>query len=269
MALIRRALTIAGSDSGGCAGIQADLKTFAALGVHGLTAITSVTAQNTQRVVSATELPPSAVEAQIRAVVEDIGVDAVKTGMLSSAPIISAVASAVSRYSLAPLVVDPVMVSTAGDRLLEISAIEVLKDELLPLAEVATPNLPEAEELVGSSLSSRSAVVDAAKLILSWGPRAVIVKGGHGKGDQAIDYLVDESGLLELAAPRVPTRNTHGSGCTFSAALTAHLAKGLALREAAQNAKEYVTAALRKSYDLGRGAGPLGHFWWAEKPHES
>ncbi len=261
MAAIRRALTIAGSDSGGCAGIQADLKTFAALGVHGLSAITSVTAQNTCRVLMATDLAPAAVEAQIQAVVEDIGVDALKTGMLSSASIIAAVARCVTRYSLAPLVVDPVMVSTAGDRLLEPSAVEVLKSELLPLASVVTPNLPEAEALVGASLEERGELIEAARTILKTGVKAVIIKGGHGEGERALDYLVDEAGVLELDAPRISTRNTHGSGCTFSAALAANLAKGRPLRQAAQNAKTYVTAALRASYPLGRGAGPLGHFF--------
>ena len=259
---IHRALTIAGSDSGGCAGIQADLKTFGALGVHGMSAITAVTAQNTREVLSIFSLPPQIVRDQIDAVVEDIGVDAAKTGMLSSADVTHAVACALEKHSIPRLVVDPVMVSTSGARLMEESAIEALTNRLLPLALIVTPNIPEAEELVGHRLVEEDEIWEAAEVIRRRGPRVVVIKGGHLiDGSRSVDYLQDESGALRLEGPRISTSNTHGSGCTFAAAVTAYLARGLFPREACRLAKEYVTEALRKSLSIGSGHGPLGHFW--------
>ena len=261
MKRIPTALTIAGSDSGGCAGIQADLKTFGALQVHGMSAITSVTAQNTERVLMATDLPVDNIQAQIDAVVEDIGVDAVKTGMLSSAEIIRAVAASVGRHGLDRLVVDPVMVTTGGDPLIEPGAIDTLKKELLPRALVVTPNLREAETLTGRRLGSRRRIETAAREIRSWGPVSVLIKGGHAGGASSTDFFYDGQHCLPLVGRRIPTRNTHGSGCTLAAAIAAYLARGLELREAVERAKQFVTEAIRFAFPLGKGRGPLGHFF--------
>lgn len=264
-----RVLTIAGSDSGGCAGVQADLKTFAALGVHGMTAVTSVTAQNTLRVINSTDLPLESIRLQIAAVVEDIGVDAVKTGMLSSGHIISLVADLLRQYRVENLVVDPVMVSSGGDRLLREEALGVLKTELLPLARIVTPNLHEAEVLSGMRIESIHDVARAAGAILEQGPGAVLIKGGHFEDrTESVDYLFDKDGRQQLRGPRVSTRHTHGSGCTLSAALAAFLARNLPLDLAAREAKAYVTAAIRHSFPLGKGSGPLGHLhplWKTQK----
>lgn len=257
---IARSLSIAGSDSGGCAGIQADLKTFAALGTHGMSAITSITAQDTCRVHRVDDLAAESVEAQIRAVVEDIGVDAVKTGMLSNRSIIRAVAGLAAEYAWDKLVVDPVMISSAGDPLIRPQALRSLKEKLLPLALLVTPNLPEAEALSGVDLDGERRIDEAAQAILKMGSKAVLIKGGHGSGSLSVDWLYWQGGHRRFSAPRVDTRNTHGSGCTLSAAVTALLARGLQLPEAVQGAKDYVTRALRRSLQLGHGRGPLGHF---------
>ncbi|MBI4200312.1 MAG: bifunctional hydroxymethylpyrimidine kinase/phosphomethylpyrimidine kinase [Chloroflexi bacterium] len=252
-------MTIAGSDSGGGAGIQADLKTFAALGVYGTSAITAITAQNTLGVTAIHEVPTHLLTAQIEAIVTDIGADAVKTGMLSSSAIIETVVEAVRRWHLAPLVVDPVVVAKGGDRLLREDAVEALRTRLLPLATVVTPNAWEAEVLTGVQVHTVKDARRAAKAIASMGPRSVVVKGGHLEGE-AIDTFYDGSHFREYRAERVPTKNTHGTGCTFASAIAAGLAKGLPLGEAIGLAKEYVTRALRASLDIGSGHGPLDHF---------
>jgi hydroxymethylpyrimidine/phosphomethylpyrimidine kinase len=263
------ALTIAGSDSGGCAGIQADLKTFAALQVHGMSAITSVTAQNTKGVQRVLDLPEEQIASQVEAVVEDIGVDAVKTGMLSTPGIIRVVGSKIREYEIDQLVVDPVMIATSGDRLIQEHAVETLVKELLPLAFIVTPNISEAEILVGDSLQTIEELKLAAKKIYRMGPKSVIIKGGHLKDpEQCPDILFDGKDFHLLPGERVPTKNTHGSGCTFSAAVTAYLARGRSIVEAASGAKEYVQEAIWNSLSLGHGNGPLGHFfacWQAQE----
>ncbi len=258
-----RALTLAGSDSGGGAGIQADLKTFSALGVYGASVITAITAQNTIGVSGILELPLDIIAAQIDAVVSDIQFDAFKTGMLSSEPIISLVAAKVSEFKLAPLVVDPVMVATSGDRLLREDAVEALRTRLLPMAAVTTPNIPEAEVLVGREVRSESARRDAARRIIELGAKAVVIKGGHLEGP-AIDLFYDGTDFTELVAERIQTTNTHGTGCTLASAIAAGLAKGLPLVEAVREAKRYVTEAIAGAYPIGHGHGPVHHFvrWW-------
>ena len=260
------ALTIAGSDSGGGAGIQADLKTFAALGVYGASVITAVTAQDTQRVYDFVELAPDFVAAQIDAVLGDIGADAVKTGMLSSVPIIEAVAERVDRWGVTNLVVDPVMVAKGGDKLLRDDAVEALKKTLLPKALVVTPNIPEAEVLVGRPLASWDAISEAAREIYSWGVANVVIKGGHRDEDMATDLLFDGKGFREYTTGRVDTRNTHGTGCTFASAIAATLAKGDNVEHAVAAAKAYVTKALQNSYALGHGHGPVHHFYRFWRP---
>ncbi|MEM3692098.1 MAG: bifunctional hydroxymethylpyrimidine kinase/phosphomethylpyrimidine kinase [Candidatus Korarchaeum sp.] len=249
------ALTIAGSDSGGGAGIQADLKTFAALGVHGTVAITSITAQNTREVTAVQDVSVDVIRAQIEAVVSDIGVDAAKTGMLHTSEIIRAVAEEIRRHRF-PLVVDPVMIAKSGAPLLKEEAVKSLIEELLPLAEVVTPNAREAEVLSGISVRSLDDARRAAKLIAEHGPRAVIVKGGHLEGGESIDVLYDGD-FTELRAERVGSRNTHGTGCSFSAAIAAELAKGRSIREAFRTAKLLVTEAIRYGLPVGKGHGPL------------
>jgi len=250
------ALTIAGSDSGGGAGIQADLKTFAALGVHGTSAITAITAQNTVDVTDVFELPPRLVRAQIDAVVSDLGVDAAKTGMLSSAEIIEAVAAAVEAHAITTLVVDPVMVAKGGARLLRDDAVGALRSRLLPLAAVLTPNIPEAEVLLGHPVRSLDERREAARELLALGPRAVVVKGGHAEG-AAVDVYWDGSELVELIADRIETANTHGSGCVFSAAIAARLAAGRQAVDAVRDAKQFITNAIEFSLELGHGHGPV------------
>jgi hydroxymethylpyrimidine/phosphomethylpyrimidine kinase len=261
---IPRALTIAGSDSGGGAGIQADLKTFAALGVYGLSALTAITAQNTQGVRAAQDLPPELVEAQIDAVLEDIGADVAKTGMLSNARIIEAVARSVTRWHVR-LVIDPVMVAKGGDLLLQPEAIQTLSTVLLPLAEVITPNLPEAEVLTGTHAETLDEMRAAAQRIHALGPRHVVVKGGHRVADP-VDVYFDGKRFVELRTERIETRHTHGTGCTFSAAITAFVARGLPVDEAIASAKNYITEAIRHAPGLGNGYGPVGHFWrWQQR----
>jgi hydroxymethylpyrimidine/phosphomethylpyrimidine kinase len=255
---VKTALTIAGSDSGGGAGIQADLRTFAAHGLHGASAITAVTAQNTVAVVDYVALEPRMVVAQIEAVASDIPVAAVKTGMLANRPIVEAVAEAVARLRLPHLVVDPVMVAKSGDRLLDAAAEAAYRDRLFPLAEVVTPNLAEAETLLRRPVRSEEAMGQAARDLHALGPRAVLVKGGHLPGDP-VDVFFDGRRTEQLRAPRITTRNTHGTGCTLSAAIAARLALGAETLEAVRGAKAYLTEALRGAYTLGRGAGPVDH----------
>ena len=250
------ALTIAGSDSGGGAGIQADLKTFAALGVHGTSAITAITAQNTVTVTDIFELPTKIIVAQIDAIVSDFGVGAVKTGMLSSSKIIVAVANAIEMHRIPNLVVDPVMVAKGGARLLREEAIDALRSRLLPLAAVITPNLPEAEVILGRPIVTIAERREAARDLVGLGPQAAVVKGGHAEGD-ATDVYWDGSDMVELPAPRAPTTNTHGSGCVFSAAIAAGLARGLEPLPAVRLAKEFITGAIGHSLEIGRGRGPV------------
>jgi hydroxymethylpyrimidine/phosphomethylpyrimidine kinase len=260
MKSVRKVLTIAGSDSGAGAGVQADLKTFAALGVYGTSAITAITAQNTLGVTQVLALSPGLVQAQIDAVLEDIGAHAAKTGMLANAAIIRAVAQAVRRHRLKNLVVDPVMVATSGDLLIKKSAVAILRRELLPLAVLVTPNVPEAEELTGMQIRGRADSEAAARAIVAMGARAVVIKGGHLKGP-AVDLLFDGSKLIELTAARIRTKNTHGTGCTFSAAVAAYLAQGADLQEAARAAKKYITAAIGRGFSVGGGHSPVHHFY--------
>jgi hydroxymethylpyrimidine/phosphomethylpyrimidine kinase len=255
------ALSIAGSDSGGGAGIQADLKTFQALGVYGASAITAITAQNTLGVRAVHEVPVDLVRAQIDAVVEDFGVDTAKTGMLSSSEIIAAVADRVKYWGLQEtLVVDPVMIAKSGARLLHEDAIHALVHELLPLAAVLTPNLREVEVLVGRPIHTDEDLLQAARDIVCLGPRAVVMKGGHRSGDP-VDLLFDGREFHTFAASRVNTRSTHGTGCTFSAAVAAHLALGASVVEAIRAAKEYLTVAILRAAPLGGGYGPVAHEW--------
>ncbi len=258
---MRTALTIAGSDSSGGAGIQADLKTFAALGVYGTSAITAVTAQNTLGVTAVLAIPADLVTAQIEAVAGDIDVHATKTGMLATAAIVEAVAAAIEELELPNVVVDPVMVAKSGDRLLDDDGIEMLRLELLPLARVVTPNIPEAEVLAGIRIDSAASAREAARRIKDLGPAAVIVKGGHGEGEELVDLLFDGDEFHEYRTPRVHTRNTHGTGCTFASAVAAALASGSGLTDATASAQAYVTGALRSGLSIGHGHGPLDHFW--------
>lgn len=262
MAAVTRVLTIAGSDSGGCAGIQADLKTFAALGVHGMTVVTSVTAQDSRTVHLTSDLPLVNIEKQIDAVMKDIGAQAVKTGMLSSSAIISLVARKMGEFGVSQLVVDPVIVSGGGDPLLQESAVGTLKKELFPLARVLTPNLREAECLTQQTIRNEAEVEEAARTLFEMGPRSVVIKGGHVQNDRySIDYFFQGEGLLPFRGPRIATKNTHGSGCTFASAIATHLALGRELELSVQLAKQYVTEAIQHSFPLGQGSGPLGHFY--------
>ena len=257
---MRSALTIAGSDSSGGAGIQADLKTFAALGVYGTSAITAVTAQNTVGVVDAAVLSADLVIAQIEAVAGDIELHAVKTGMLGDAAVVEAVAAAIKELDLPLVVVDPVLASSGGARLLDDDGIEMLCAQLLPLAHVVTPNIPEAEVLSGRRIVSNGDVKEAARRIHDMGAAAVIVTGGHGQGGDVRDVLFDGRSFSEFLVPRADVANVHGTGCTFAAAVAAHLALGDSLREAAPKAQRYVAAAIADALPVGRGARVLNHF---------
>lgn len=259
MKQIPRALTVAGSDSGGGAGIQADLKTFAALGVYGMSAITALTSQNTTGVFGVVEIDPAFVSSQIRAVVTDIGVDAVKTGMLANAAIIRQVASDVHELHLANLVVDPVMVAKSGDPLLRRDAVETMIRDLLPLALVVTPNLHEASAIIGHEVADSEGMRVAAHRIKDMGPRYVVVKGGHLTG-APMDLLFDGERFREYANERCDTRHTHGTGCTFASAIAAGIARGLAVEEAVAHAKAYITGAIRHGLAIGKGQGPVHHF---------
>lgn len=260
-----RALTIAGSDSGGGAGIQADLKTFAALGCYGLSVITALTAQNTRGVSAISPVSPDFVDRQLEAVLTDIGADAVKIGMLHSPDIIRTVADNLQRYEISNIVLDPVMVAKSGDRLLQEEAAQALAALLLPLATLITPNLPEAAVLLGRPLERREEMEAAARDLALLGPEAVLVKGGHLEGERSPDLLYEryEDRVTSFDAARVRTVNTHGTGCTLSSAIAAGLARGLALNEAVHRAKDYLSGALEKGagYRLGSGHGPVHHLW--------
>ncbi|HUU49974.1 MAG TPA: bifunctional hydroxymethylpyrimidine kinase/phosphomethylpyrimidine kinase [Nitrospinota bacterium] len=253
------ALTIAGSDSGGGAGIQADLKTFSALGVFGTSAITSLTAQNTIGVEGIFDISPDFVGLQIDAVAKDIGVDAAKTGMLSSSEIVIKVSEKIKEHKIKKLVVDPVMVAKSGDHLLRTEAKEALITKLLPLAYVITPNTEEAKVLTGINIKSIQDMKRAARKIVDWGIKNVVIKGGHLTGN-ALDLFYNGKEFIEYSSERIKTKNTHGTGCTFSAAITAELAKGNNLKDAIRTAKDYITTAIRYSLDIGKGHGPTHHF---------
>ncbi|MGI5837008.1 MAG: bifunctional hydroxymethylpyrimidine kinase/phosphomethylpyrimidine kinase [Chloroflexota bacterium] len=257
---MKTALTVAGSDSGGGAGIQADLKSFAALGVHGTSVITALTAQNTLGVTAIYDIPPSFIEAQFDAVASDIGVDAMKTGMLFSAEIIDSVCRKIKEFDITNVVVDPVMVATSGDLLLKTEAVDAIKESLIPLAAVITPNRREAEVLSGIEIRDEGGVKDAARRIHELGSRYVLVKGGHADGD-AVDWLFDGKEFASFRAQRVVTTNTHGTGCTLSAAIAALLALGKTVPEAVDGAKRYITAAIQHAYPLGKGHGPVNHLF--------
>jgi hydroxymethylpyrimidine/phosphomethylpyrimidine kinase len=258
---MRTALTIAGSDSGGGAGIQADLKTFAAHRVYGTSAITAVTAQNTRGVRAWQPVAVDLVVAQIDAVVEDIGADAVKIGMLATAEIVLAVSRALARLGLRNVVVDPVMIAKGGDRLLDGDAVGALRSALLPLAHVVTPNIPEAEVLADWPIRTNEDMQAAARRILQCGPHVVLVKGGHASGPESIDVACSRDSIVEIRGPRIDSRNTHGTGCTLSSAIAANLANGLTDEEAIREARRYLEGAIRHAPDIGGGHGPLNHMW--------
>ncbi len=255
-----KALTIAGSDSGGGAGIQADLKTFMAHGAYGASVITGITAQNTCGVTAVELLAPAMVAAQIDAVLTDIGADAIKTGMLGSAEIIETVASKLQEYAATNLVVDPVMVAKSGDRLLAEDAVAALRDQLLPLALVVTPNLPEAAVLLGRSVEHESDMESAVRDLHDLGSRYVLLKGGHLAGDP-VDLLYDGKQIIELRSPRIPTRHTHGTGCTYAAAITALLARGVGVVQAVREARAYLIGAIERAQAIGGGHSPVNHLY--------
>jgi hydroxymethylpyrimidine/phosphomethylpyrimidine kinase len=258
------ALSIAGSDPSGGAGIQADLKTFITLGVYGAAALTALTAQNTLGVTGVHPVPAEFVAAQLDAVLSDLDVRAVKTGMLWSADVVAAVVDAIRRYGVPAVVVDPVMVATSGDRLVDQGTVDAIRDKLLPVATVVTPNLPEAAALVDAPVpKDEDSMSEVGSAIRELGAAAALVKGGHLRGDQATDVLVDSRGVLRLPAPRVPTNNTHGTGCTLSSAIAARMALGDDLRSAVVEAKAYLTSAIAAAVDLevGAGHGPVHHFF--------
>lgn len=259
MPLPPRVLTVAGSDSGGGAGVQADLKTMLALGVHGMSVLTAVTAQNSTGVQGAWELPVEAVRAQYRSVVDDIGVQAVKTGMLASAELVGTVAELLAATDV-PVVVDPVGVSKHGDPLLADSALDSVREKLLPTATVATPNLDEVAQLTGIEVLDESDMRRAADALLGFGPRWALVKGGHLAGD-AVDLLTDGTEEHWLRAERHDNRHTHGTGCTLASAIASGLAKGLSVPDAVRAAKDYVTGAIAAGFALGSGIGPVDHGW--------
>jgi hydroxymethylpyrimidine/phosphomethylpyrimidine kinase len=257
------ALTIAGSDSSGGAGVQADLKTFAALGVHGASAITALTAQNTLGVTGVHPTPADFVMAQLEAVFADLDIGAVKIGMVANAAIIDAIATVLARVAPRAVVLDPVMVATSGDRLLAADAVDALRTKLFPLATIVTPNLPEAAALLNETVAVGAAAIEGqGRRLLALGSRAVLIKGGHGEGPDSIDYLVTADSVETLIAPRVPTGNTHGTGCSLSSAIAAGLAKGEDLASAVRNAKAFVSAAISAAdrFSVGHGHGPIHHF---------
>jgi hydroxymethylpyrimidine/phosphomethylpyrimidine kinase len=257
------ALTIAGSDSSGGAGIQADLKTFAALGVYGASVITALTAQNTSGVSGIHQVPAEFVTAQIDAVFSDLAVGAVKIGMVAQPASIDAIVAGLTRWSPKHVVLDPVMVATSGDRLLATEAVEALRTKLIPLASVITPNLPEAAALLDEAVATdEAAVASQGKRLLAMGCRAVLIKGGHGQGAESTDYLIDANGPTVLAAPRIATQNTHGTGCSLSSAIAAGLAKGDGMETAVRNAKAWISAAIAAAdrFSVGHGHGPVHHF---------
>jgi hydroxymethylpyrimidine/phosphomethylpyrimidine kinase len=260
---IARALTIAGSDSGGGAGIQADLKTFQELGVFGMSAITAITAQNTLGVQGVYPLEPQAIEQQIDSVLSDIGADSVKTGMLFSAEIISVVARKLAQYGPIPTVVDPVMIAKGGAPLLRPEAVEAMRLELFPLATVVTPNIPEACALLNlRGIETLDGMLEAARMLHRLGPKHVFLKGGHLSEGDAVDVLFDGESTILFRSPRIPTKHTHGTGCTTASAIAAGLAKGLGVKEAAAEAKRFITAAIQSAIPLGQGIGPTHHAAW-------
>lgn len=259
-----RALTIAGSDSSGGAGLQADLKTFAALNVYGTCAITAVTAQNTLGVIAVEPLSADLVTAQIEAVAGDVELHAVKIGMLATAAIVEAVTAAIDELDLPKVVVDPVLASTSGEPLLDLDGVEVMRTELLPRALVVTPNLPEATILSGYGISSMEDIQEAARRIHDLGPTAVIITGGHGSDEVVVDVMYDGDRFFEFRTERLPTAHVHGTGCTFASAVAAYLALGFSLEQAAQRAQSYVAGAIRHAFALGQGQQVLDHFWNAQ-----
>lgn len=260
--IVPRALTIAGSDSGGGAGIQADLKTFTALKVFGMCAITSVTAQDTATVFGISDLSAEFVGLQIDAVVRDIGVDSVKVGMLSNREISEMVAQKITEYNLKNVVLDPVMVTSGGDPLLKEGARDRLIKSLFPLSTIVTPNIIEAETITGFNISSVDGMKKAAEKIKTLGPENVVLKGGHlEQSSYSIDILFDGDTFYDFKVPRIRTKNTHGTGCTYSSAICAGLAKGHSVLDSVKEAKDYVTLAIQNSFDLGKGHGPLNHYW--------
>jgi len=260
--MIYNALTIAGSDSGGGAGIQADLKSFMAAGVFGMSVITAVTVQNTKGVTGVHEIPLNIIEAQIDAVFSDIQVDAVKTGMLSSPEIVELVADKMNALKVKNLVVDPVMIAKGGSPLLREEAVKNMKEKLIPAASVITPNIPEAEVLIGEKILTENGKKDACKKLIAYGCGAVIVKGGHMQGAISSDLLYDGKEFYEFSTPRIETKNTHGTGCTFASSVAARLAKGLSLVDAVEDAKNYITNAIKRADELnvGEGHGPVYHW---------
>jgi len=258
---IPRALTIAGSDSGGGAGIQADLKVFLALGCHGMSAVTALTAQNTVGVTGIHEVPADFVVEQIEAVATDIGIDAAKTGMLASAEIVSAVAKAIRTHDIPNVVVDPVFVSKHRDTLLAGDAVDALREDLFPAAAIVTPNLYEAGALLGAEIHTLEEMKDAARQLARLGPRAVLVKGGHLPGESAVDVLLRDGEITEIEGPRFDTQDTHGTGCALSAAIAAHLARGDGLVAAVRSAKAFVAGAIERGLRIGRGYGPVNPGW--------
>lgn len=263
--MIPQVLTIAGSDSGGGAGIQADIKAIQANGGFALSVVTSVTAQNTRSVAAAFDLPLDIIECQFRAVIEDFEIASTKTGMLSSAEIVARVADLLKETGVEKLVVDPVMISKSGFRLLREDAITTMRARLLPLALLVTPNRHETELLSGMEVSDEKNAREAGLRILETGCRAVLIKGGHLDSELSIDYLVTDRGFRVYPAERITTRNTHGTGCTYSAALATWIARGLPLEEAVAHAKSYVTEAIRHGLSIGHGYGPTDHFWFMRK----
>jgi len=258
---MKHVLTIAGSDSGGGAGIQADLKVFSVFRVFGMSVLTSITAQNTLGVQGIHDLPPEFVEQELESVLSDIAVDAAKTGMLSNKDIIGAVAKKIRQYRVPHLVVDPVMRAKSGDPLLREDAQAALTEEIIPIAELITPNIPEAEVLAGMTIKTLQDMREAAKIIYEKGARNVLVKGGHREAD-ATDVLYDGLEFTEYRAERIETANTHGTGCAYSAAIASNLALGKPLKEAIAISKKYVTDAIRQAFALGKGYGPLNHLVW-------
>ena len=266
--MVPRALTIAGSDSGGGAGIQADLKTFTVFRVYGMSAVTALTAQNTSGVTAVHQVPAAFVRQQIDAVVSDIGADAAKTGMLASAETVITVARAVRDHRIAPVVVDPVLVAHDGTALLPADARDALLRELLPLAALVTPNVDEAQALTGVAIASVADMRHAARALLARGAKACLVKGGHLSGDDAVDVFDDGSAARELTAPRLPTPHTHGTGCQLSAAITAHLALGLSMWRAVQRSKQFISVAIRAGLPIGHGNGPANPLAWLDEEKE-
>ncbi len=266
--MIARALTIAGSDSSGGAGVQADLKTFTVLGVYGATAITALTAQNTRGVHAVHAVPASFVRQQIDAVAGDIDIDAAKTGMLADAETVAVVADAVRAHGLRSVVVDPVLVAQSGDSLAGAGVCRALRDELLPLATLVTPNLHEAQELTGLPVQSVAQMRAAARALCRLGANAALVKGGHLEGDIAVDIFDDGSEARELKAKRIDAEHTHGTGCQLSATITAHLARGTPLPDAVRQAKRFITVAIRHGLPLGQGSGPANPMAWLDRRND-